>query len=77
MNSGDRHVFFQDPKGGIQQVIYAASQDQWIVRTNPTGISDARHLTPLAADAQEQDVSTSVSYTFRDIGILLLLTSAT
>lgn len=60
MNDGDRHVFFQDPKGDIQQVIYAASQDQWIVRTNPTGISDARHLTPLAADAQEQDVSTSL-----------------
>lgn len=41
------------------------------------GISDARHLTPLAADAQEQDVSTSVSYTFRGVRILLLLTSAT
>lgn len=77
MNSGDRHVFFQDIKGDIQQVVYAASEDQWIVKTNPTGISDARYLTPLAADAVEQDVSTSVSYTLRDTRILLLLTSAT
>ena len=77
MNSGDRHVFFQDFEGHIQQVVYAASQNQWIVKTNPTGISDARHLTPLAADAQEQDVSTSVSHTLRNTGILLLLTSAT
>lgn len=66
MNSGDRHVFFQDPEGHIQQVVYVGSEDQWIVKTNPTGISDARYLTPLAADAQEQDVSTSVSCTFRD-----------
>lgn len=77
MNSGDRHVFFQDIKGNIQQVVYAASEDQWIVKTNPTGISDARYLTPLAADVVEQDVSTSVSYTLRDTRILLLLTSAT
>lgn len=60
MNSGDRHVFFQDIKGDIQQVVYAASEDQWIVKTNPTGISDARYLTPLAADVVEQDVSTSL-----------------
>lgn len=77
MGSGDRHLFYQDLNGLIQQVFYTASEDQWIVNTSPVGISDARYLTPMAADTQEEEYGTSVGCTLRGVRALMLLTSVT
>lgn len=50
LSNGDRHLFFQGPEGSIHRVIHAASASQWILDTTPVVTSDARHLTPMAAE---------------------------
>ena len=51
LSNGDRHLFFQGFEGSIYRTILAASASQWILDTTPVVTSDARHLTPMAAEA--------------------------
>ena len=51
--NGDRHLFFQDPRGVIRRVIRTASATQWNLDQMNIPILDARSATPMAVTSRK------------------------
>ena len=54
LSDNERHLFFQNPGGVIHRMIYTAEKNQWTADSTAINISDAKLLTPMAANAQIQ-----------------------
>ena len=68
LSDNHRHLFFQNPGGIIHRMIYTAEDDQWTADWIAINISDAKLLTPMAANVQIQsDGSQQVILTASEI----------